>query len=470
MTKYFGTNGIRGLFHELSPMLALKAAQAFGIWTKREKKREKHEKKQKHERILVGRDIRLTGQCLASAVKSGLASVGCEAIDLAICSAPAAEFMLKKEKADGLIIITASHNPPEQNALKFIDGKGITISKERGEEIEKIMDSIKHADWNEVKAMKEITNTTAKHIAAIEKNIDLEKIKKARLNIVVDFGNGTSSLYLKMFERIAKVNAINAEVNGRFPGRPSEPTEANISKLIKLVKEGSYDCGFAWDCDADRFVAVDEKGNFVIGDKIFALSVLFKFRKTGKIKGKIKQRKIVTTVATSKAAEDIATKYNARTIYTKVGAPYLSEAILLENADIAGEEVGGVIWKEISLAKDGLATAMKMLEAIAEKPLSMWVAELPRYYNAKTKIPVPKEKKREIIEKFAAMQKMIQKDKITDMEIITIDGVRVNFPDCWIIVRASGTEDYIRVFAEAKTAKNAAEQIKKYEEIIKNNL
>ncbi len=456
MPKYFGTNGIRGLFNWLTPMLALRAAQAFGVWSKRGK-------------ILVGRDIRFTGECLMSAVKSGLVSVGCETIDLGICSAPAAEFMLKKENADGLIIITASHNPPEWNALKFVDNKGITISKERGKEIEKLMDNIiLLSQWNEVKPIKKIENTITDHIFAIEKNVNLGKIKKANLNIAVDFGNGTTSLYLEMFKRIATVTAINSKIDGYFSGRLSEPTEANLSKLIELVKKGKYDCGFAWDCDADRFVAVDEKGNFIIGDKVFALSVLFLFKKTKFHKfclhrnfiNRIKTngKKIITTVATSRVAEDIAKQYGAQISYTKVGAPYLSEAMFSENADIAGEEVGGVIWKEISLAKDGLATAMKMLEAIAEKPLSTWLAELPQYYNSKTKIPVQKEKKKKIIEKFAMMQK--------SRNIIILDGVRINFSDSWVIVRASGTENYIRIFAEAKSAKKATQLVKKYEKII----
>lgn len=440
MAKYFGTNGIRGLFNELTPELALRASQAFGIWSKRGK-------------ILVGRDMRLTGECISSAVKSGLASVGCKVLELGICSAPGAEFMLKKEKGNGLIIVTASHNPPEWNALKFVDKKGVTVSKERGEEIEKLMDNIVLACWNEVKPMGKLEYTVEEHVKAIEKSVDLEKIKKANLKIALDFGNGTSSLYAPMFNKIAKCTMINSSLDGTFPGRASEPSEANIKDLINLVKQGDYDCGFAWDGDGDRFVAVDEKGNFIVGDRIFALSVLLKLRNA---KGDI-----ATTVATSRAAEDIAKKYGSKTVLTKVGAPYLSEAMLDENIAIAGEEVGGVIWREISLAKDGIATAMKFLEAIAEKPLSAWMKELPEYYNSKTKIAVPKTKKQEIISKFAERAKKEEKN------IVELDGVRINFEDCWVIVRASGTEDYVRIFAEAKTKEKAEKLVKDYEKIVR---
>ena len=442
MPRYFGTNGMRGLFNELTPELALRAAQAFGAYCKFGK-------------VLVARDARLTGECITGAVKSGLASAGCEVIDLGLCSAPAAEFMIAKTSASGLIIVTASHNPPEWNALKFVDGRGIPVSRERGEEIEKLMDAPKIAKWDEVKPMRTCPDAIAQHIKAIECNVDLQKIKGAKLSIVLDFGNGTSALYADMFRRVAKITAINSHIDGAFPGRNSEPTEANLKDLILLVKQGGYDCGFAWDGDADRFVMADEKGNFIIGDRVFAISVLFRLQKT-------KGKGIVTTVATSRAAEDIAKRLGAATCLTKVGAPYLCEAMVKERADIAGEEVGGVIWKEISLAKDGLATAMKMLEAIAEKPLAQWNAEVPAYFNHKAKIMVSKKNKEEIINKFSAAA--------SGGKITKIDGVRIDFPNSWVIVRASGTEDCIRIFAEADSAEEAEKIVKKYEKIIKGDL
>lgn len=474
MAKYFGTNGIRGLFNELNPELVFKIAQAFGIWCKNGK-------------ILIGRDMRLTGECLLYAVKSGLASVGCEVVDLGICSAPAGEFILKNENASGLIMITASHNPAEWNALKFVDKNGITVSKERGEEIEKILEKfscVQLAKWNEIKPMKEFNYATQEHIKAIEGIINFEKIKKAQLRIALDFGNGTSALYIEMFKRVAKITPINSHLDGNFPARPSEPSEENIINLINLVKQGGYDCGFAWDADGDRLVAVDEKGNFVIGDKIFALSVLLKLKNTHQYERKdhtanslrisqsfttsqngsqqtakyqtrfVNGKKIVTTIATSRSVEDIAKKEDAQTIYTKIGAPYLSEAMFKENAEIGGEEVGGVIWKEVSLAKDGITTAMKIIEAVAEKPFSEWLREIPLYYNAKIKILVKKERKTEIMQKFARMHEK--------KNINTLDGVRINFPDSWIIVRASGTENYVRIFAEATTKEKAKKLINEY--------
>ena len=163
MAKYFGTNGVRGLFKTLDPKLATELAQAIGIYFKSGK-------------ILVARDGRLTGECLKHAVLSGLQSIGCETIDLDYCPAPTAEFMIKKLNADGLIIITASHNPPEWNALKVVDGNGVTISRERGEQIEVFMNKIALGDWNKIKPGKTYDSAVHEHIQAIAKLVDAEKI------------------------------------------------------------------------------------------------------------------------------------------------------------------------------------------------------------------------------------------------------------------------------------------------------
>jgi len=167
MAKYFGTNGVRGLFNELDPALALRIAQATGMYFKSGK-------------IIVARDCRLTGEILKSAVSSGLASVGCDVIDLGIASAPTAEYMIKRLEAAGCIIITASHNPPEWNALKVVDSKGIAVSKERGEEIENLMDRIKLVAWDKVGDMTSYEKATADHIDEIKKHVDIEAIRKKK--------------------------------------------------------------------------------------------------------------------------------------------------------------------------------------------------------------------------------------------------------------------------------------------------
>jgi phosphomannomutase/phosphoglucomutase len=433
----FGTNGVRGRFFELDPEKALRVSQAIGTYFNRGK-------------IIVARDGRLTGEVLRNAVCSGLMSVGCKVLDLGFASSPTAEFMVRKLGADGLIIITASHNPPEWNALKVVDGKGIAVSKERGAEIEKMMDRIEPASWDKVGTLEKTGTAEDDHVLAIKKEIDSEIIQKKKPKVVLDCANGMAALIApRLLEEIgAQVITINSLVDGRFPGRPSEPSETNVSKMLAMVKKENADAGIAWDGDGDRVIFADENGNYIIGDKVFVLCLIWELAE--------KKGSVVTTVATSKAAEDIAAKNGCKTIYTKIGAPYLSEEMAKGTHVMGGEEVGGVIWPDLSLAKDGMITAAKMVEKICEKPLSEWAEEIPEYHNVKTKIEADQSKKTELVEK------MLNYAKENNLDYLDIDGVRINLPDGWVIVRASGTEDYVRVFAEAKTGKRADEILKQY--------
>ena len=441
MAGLFGTNGVRGKFDFLTPELSMKIAKAIGVYFKRG-------------RMVVARDGRLTGETLKNAINAGLMSVGCEVIDLDYCSAPTAEFMLKKLKADGLIIITASHNPPEWNAMKVVDGSGVAISKERGMKIESLLGKTVNVPWNKIGRCNRVTNAHDLHIEEIKKLVDVKKIKNKKLKLVLDCGNGMAGLIApKLFEELGcKIILVNSTVDGRFPGRPSEPTESNVQELIKTVKNKKADAGIAWDGDGDRVIMIDESGDYLIGDKVFAISTILRLKK--------KKGLVVTTVATSKAIEDIAAGFGCKTEYTKIGAPYLSERVLEKNATIGGEEVGGVIWPEMSLAKDGFLTAAKITEALTEKSLGTWTKEIPIYYNQKTKIAVTSEQKNKVIN---GVIDFAEKNKLN---VKKIDGIRIDFDYGWVIVRASGTENYIRIFAETKEKKNAKELIAQYEKIV----
>lgn len=442
MAKYFGTNGVRGRFDELTPELALRLSQAIGAYFKGGK-------------IVVARDCRLTGEVLRSAVVAGLSSVGCEVIDLGMASSPTAEYMVKRLAADGCIIISASHNPPEWNALKVVDGKGIAVSRERGEAIEKLMEKPELAAWDNAGKIRIYETGTAEHIEAIKKLTSGDKIAKRKPKIAMDCGNGAASLIAPRLlkELGCEIISLNSHPDGRFPGRPSEPTEANVKELIALVKSIGADAGIAWDGDGDRVVFVDEKGGYVIGDKVYALCMIWKAA------GKKLKGDVVTTVATSKAVEDVAAKYGAKVRYTAIGAPYLCEEMAKKSAAMGGEEVGGVIWPELSMAKDGFITAAKLAEALCEKPLSKWLEEVPQYSNLKLKIEADEKNKNEIVERVLAHAKNKKLDHVT------VDGVRINLKDAWVICRPSGTEPYVRIFAEAKSAAEAKRLAEEYQRI-----
>ncbi len=387
-----------------------------------------------------------------------MASVGCEVADLGIASSPTAEFMVKKQKAAGCVIITASHNPPEWNALKVVDSKGIAVSHERGEAREKMMERPELAAWDRQGRISAYETATAEHIAEIAGHVDTARIRAKKPKIVIDCGNGTAALIAPgLLKGLGcDILSLNSHMDGRFPGRPSEPSEANVGELVALVKSSHADAGVAWDGDGDRVIFVDEKGGYVIGDKVCALSILWKAASGAKPKGDV-----VTTVATSKAVEDVASALGLKTRYTAIGAPYLSEEAAKGGAFMGGEEVGGVIWPESSLAKDGFLTAAKLAEALCQKSLSEWLKGVPAYFNVKTKLDADAKAKKEIVARVLAHAKSKK------LAHITVDGVRVNFKDSWVIVRASGTENYVRIFAEAKSEAEARRLVQEYEGIAK---
>lgn len=439
---YFGTNGVRGRFDELPPELVLRIAQGTGAYLGGRGKR-----------VVVARDCRLTGGVYRAAVTAGLAASGCDVIDIGIASSPTAEYMVKKLGTAGAIIISASHNPPEWNGIKVVDWKGIAVSRERGIAIEKLMG--RTAQWNGTGRITKYRAATADHIEAIKSFVDGGKIRKRRPKLVIDCGNGTASLIAPqlLMGLGCDVLSLNSHPDGRFPGRPSEPTEANVKELIGTVKSSGADAGMAWDGDGDRVIFVDEKGNYVIGDRVYALSILWKAA-GGKLKGDV-----VTTVATSKAVEDVAKKCGAKVRYTAIGAPALCGS--MAGSAIGGEEVGGVIWPELSMAKDGFMTAAKLADALCGKPLSAWLKDVPAYCNVKLKIGADEKGKEELVARVLAYAK---KNRLAH---VNVDGVRVNLDRSWVIVRASGTEPYVRVFAEAKTEAEAQKLAKEYEKIAK---
>jgi phosphomannomutase/phosphoglucomutase len=354
-------------------------------------------------------------------------------------------------------MITASHNPPEWNGLKFADKDSIGISREEGAEIERVLDSgkLRKAEWNQLRKLEHYPLALEEHTDALRRTIERRHILKESPRVVLDCGNGTAGLIApKLFKELGcRVTTLNAQLDGSFPGRNSEPTEQNLQELIKAVVALKADLGIAWDGDADRVILIDEKGSYIYGDKSFALCVDIALR----------QRKgtVVTTVATSNAIADVARERGSSVEYVKVGGPYLSRRAKELNAVIAGEEAGGVIWPELHLGKDGFVTALKILERMCKdgRPLSSLIAEIPVYYNSKTKLECPPEKKQAVLRKFR--EKVKGDGRINDM-----DGVRVDFDDSWVILRASGTENLMRIFAEAKSQKKADELLRKYKRIV----
>jgi len=433
MKQLFGTFGVRRVANTvLTPEFASKIAAAYGTKVQGT--------------IAIGSDPRTSSEMIKHSVTAGLLSVGCNVVDLGTLPTPAVQYAVRKYY-DGGIMVTASHNPPKYNGLKLLDKDGIGTPDDLEEEIEDLYfnDKQERVTWDKIgKAYK--ADIVDEYIDEVLERVDTEAIRDAKLKVVLDCGSGAACNTTPYIIRKlgCELTTLNSQPDGAFPGRNPEPTEDNLQDLIKVVKATNADIGIAHDGDADRTICIDEKGQFVFGDKSFALVEKFMLEKNG-------GGKIVTTVATSNAIKDIALENNGEIILTKVGDLVVARKLHEIDGLFGGEENGGLIFPDFIYGRDsGLATAM-LLEILAKSKntLSELIGQLPTYYSEKRKVECPDDKKASVA------QSIIEQTK--DYEVDTTDGVKVITDDGWVIIRPSGTEPIYRCFSEAKTPEKAAE-------------
>ncbi len=434
MTRLFGTNGIRGVIgQDMTADLAVAIGKAIGTFLGRGA-------------VALARDTRLSGPMLARAAASGLMAAGCDVVDIGVVPTPAAQLYVKSHPGlKGAVVITASHNPREFNGIKAIDATGMEMRREDEEAIESIYfeKRFAQASWSDVGSIRNDTSAIDRYIAGILSQVDAEAIRKRAFIAVVDPANGAGCFatpYL-LTALGCRVISLNSQADGAFPGRLPEPVAEHLSDLMRIVPEAHADLGVAHDGDADRAIFVDEKGAFLHGDRSFALLAGAAVAKRGGL--------VVTPVSTSSLLDDVVHNAGGKVHRTKVGAPIVARAMFEMGAVFGGEENGGVIFPSHQFCRDGAMAVAKMLELLAhsKKSLSELVAELPRYSLSKANVPVPVERRDEVL---ASLIKLVQGRKVE-----TIDGVKVHAADGWVLVRPSGTEAIFRIYAEAKTAERA---------------
>jgi len=431
----FGTNGVRGIANvELTTEMAMGLAKSFGTF--------------RPGTIAVGRDTRESGDMLKAAVISGLLSTGCRVIDLGIAPIPAVQYYVKQCKPDGGIMVTASHNPPEYNGIKGISRDGTEYSHEDEAVVEKIYDSreFARAPWSRTGSVS-AADPKPMYIDGIISKVDADAIGEKKFKVVLDPGCGAASLTTPFLLRKlgCKVITLNAQTDGTFPGRNPEPTGSEINDLKAAVKAAGADLGIAHDCDADRAVFVDEKGEFVNEDILLAMVERYELEKHH-------GGTIVTPVSSSALVGDIAEKYGGRVVWTQVGSIYVARTMMATGAIFGGEGNGGLIFPEFQYCRDGGMSAATMLEMLAHtgEKLSEIVKGMPAYRSVKEKIKCGDK---------AAVMKNIEAN-VKGEKVDTTDGIKVFKPEGWVLIRMSGTEPIIRVFAESKTdagAKKLAE-------------
>jgi len=440
--RLFGTNGIRGVVNkELTPKIAVAIGSAIGTYFK-------------HGNLIVGHDARTSSPMLSKAVVSGLNATGCNVLFSGMAPTPALQYAVKKHEADGAVIITASHNPPEYNGIKVVWNDGIELSREQEIEIESIFFDNKpvYAEWNALGDFLDLLGIIDEYVEAIKSHVNVDKISSKHFHVVVDAANSVAALAIpKLLRELGcKVTTINADIDGNFPGRLPEPRPENLTELASTVKAVGADLGVAFDGDADRSMFVDDHGEVHWGDKTFAL-VEKHFLVTQM------DKKIVSPVSSSTLVKEIADTYGGEIIWTKVGSVTVSQTMKKLGVKLGGEENGGIFYGPHQSVRDGgMATAL-ILNIMAEEnqSFSRIIAELPKYYIEKGKVECPNELKKAVLQKLA--------EYVKGLNLSTIDGFKVWFEDkSSVLVRPSGTEPIYRIYAEAKTEEKAKELVNEY--------
>ncbi|MCK5038378.1 MAG: phosphoglucosamine mutase [Thermoplasmata archaeon] len=445
MTRLFGTNGIRWQpdkvdDHNFAIELGLAIGTYFG----------------EGKTICLGMDTRVTGPMIFSGVVSGILSTGCDIIDIGVVPTPTVQFGVRTLKADGGVMITASHNPPEFNGLKCIDHDGTEMARVNEEKIENIYFSkaFHVAAWNavgDINKNNEMIFRHIQHILSIFKPKDGQK----PLKVVVDCSNGPAGDLTPYILRTmgCEVITLNAQPDGMFPGRMPEPLEKNLQGLMKAVTDTGADLGIAHDGDADRATFIDEKGNYVNGDESLALFVIDTL--------KSRKGKVVVPVNTSRKVIDSISSGGGELELTPIGSPIIARRMGNVNAIIGGEGNGGVIFPENMLCRDGMMTAARMVEVLAnnDKTLSQMVSDLPEYYIMRSKYECPDNLKAKVLDRV--------KEISHDLDILDIDGVKIEEENWWVLFRPSGTEPIFRVTTEAKDTETAQLKLNEYKAKLK---
>lgn len=434
-------SGVRGRVGEaLTPEIIAKFAAGFGAWAM--------SRADGKARIVVGRDSRVSGPMFQPVVLSALQSVGCDVIDVGMVPTPTIQLAVEHHHAGGGLAITASHNPIEWNALKFIGPSGLFLDGAEGKQMRAVVDSnIPRATWDKLGAISHDKDSARRHVEKILALpfLDVEGIRKREFRVALDCVRGAGGTFMPILLELlgCKLATINMEPDGRFP-RPPEPVAENLGELQKLVQDSHCEIGMAVDPDVDRLALVSDEGVAIGEDYTLALAA----------KEVLRHRKgvVVTNLSTSRIIDDIAAEAGTRVIRAPVGEVNVATRMRAEHAPIGGEGNGGVILSELHLGRDAPVGAALMLQLLLEdgKPLSRIVAQYPRYIIVKDKLDRP-------TTPLDAVYEALRK-RFPDAEVDTQDGLRLTWPDRWVHIRPSGTEPIVRVIAEAPTA-DGAEQL-----------
>ena len=457
MTLIKSISGIRGTIggvhgDNLTPIDAVNFGCAYGQWLINKNPNSKH-------KVIIGRDARISGEMIQNLVQFSLISMGIDIVDLGLSTTPTVELMVKKHNADGGIIITASHNPTQWNALKLLNENGEFLNSHEGKLIVDFSEN-KNFTFSQVEDLGTLTKENQsmnQHIDSVL-NLNLvntEKIKAKKLKIVVDAVNSTGGIIVPDFLNKLDIEVIKlyCQPNGNFPHNP-EPLKNNLKDLSNKVIETGADMGIAVDPDVDRLVFMCENGELFGEENTLVACSDYVLSKT--------PGNTVSNLSSSRALNDITLEYNQTHYYSAVGEVNVIEKMKEVNAIIGGEGNGGVIYPESHYGRDAIVGIGLFLSLYCERDLSAsnLLNTYPKYYMVKEKIN---------------LSSSINVDKILNQiaeeykneKIDLVDGVRIDFIDSWVQLRKSNTEPIIRIYSEAKSEEKSNNLISEIKTLIK---
>ncbi len=447
MTLIKSISGIRGTIgghvgDNLTPIDAVKFASAYGIWLKQQRHKETH-------RVVVGRDARISGEMIQNLVMNTLVGLGIHVIDLGLSTTPTVEIAVPMEHADGGIILTASHNPKQWNALKLLNAKGEFLNGEEGAKILEIAESGEMI-FADVDHLGEITKNEAYidiHIDEVLKLplVNKKAIEDANFKVVVDGVNSTGGIAIPLLLERLGVHTVKlfCEPNGQFPHNP-EPLKEHLHDLSAAVVKEDADLGIVVDPDVDRLAFMDEKGEMFGEEYTLVACADYVLGKT--------PGNTVSNMSSTRALRDITEKHGGTYEASAVGEVNVVELMKKNNAIIGGEGNGGIIYPESHYGRDALVGVALFLSLLAERKISTSAlrASYPSYFMGKKKIELTADMDVDGILK--AMEARYQNEKLT-----TIDGVKIDFSNSWVHLRKSNTEPIIRIYTEAPSQLEADE-------------
>ncbi len=441
MTLIKSISGIRGTIggaveDNLTPIDAVKFAAAYGTWLKQQRNKDNY-------RVVVGRDARISGEMIQSLVMNTLVGMGIHVIDLGLSTTPTVEVAVPMEHADGGIILTASHNPKQWNALKLLNHKGEFLNGVEGKKILDIAAS-NAMTFAEVDDLGKITKNDAYIDIHIDEVLDLPLVNKdaieaANFKVVVDGVNSTGGIAIPLLLERLGVEAVKlyCEPTGHFPHNP-EPLKEHLGDLAKAVVKEHADFGIVVDPDVDRLAFMDEKGEMFGEEYTLVVCADYVLSKN--------PGNTVSNMSSTRALRDVTEKYGGMYEASAVGEVNVVELMKKNNVVIGGEGNGGIIYPELHYGRDALVGVALFLSLLAEKKLSVSAlrASYPNYFMSKKKIQLTPQLDVDAI--LSTMEANYSHETLT-----TIDGVKIDFADSWVHLRKSNTEPIIRIYTEAQS-------------------